>query len=81
MTLPCPDCAGSGRSYSVRGAHDPSPRFTGACEACDGSGDQACSSLRCAGVAEGRNEDGEPLCVVCLHNFVDDSQILMQGAA
>jgi|FreactcultureFD7_1027221.scaffolds.fasta_scaffold35118_2 hypothetical protein len=41
--LPCAKCGGEGREYRSRyGGNDPDVWDAGPCEACDGSGNQAC---------------------------------------
>lgn len=71
MTLPCVKCGGEGRIFKSKyGGNDPDVWDAGQCEACEGSGHQACDARSCKEKAVAFNDDGEALCEDCLAEWV-----------
>lgn len=70
MSLPCIKCQGEGRLFKSKyGGNDPDVWDAGKCEACEGSGNQACENHGCPDIAVGFNDDGEALCEDCLMSW------------
>lgn len=68
--LPCSKCSGEGSLYASRyGGNDPDVWRTGKCDACDGSGNEVCSSRGCDEPAVAFNDDGDALCEDCLSEW------------
>lgn len=66
----CSKCQGEGSLYGSRyGGNDPDVWRTGKCDACDGSGNEECSSRSCKEPAVAFNDDGEALCDDCLREW------------
>ena len=56
--------------YASRyGGNDPDVWRTGKCDACDGSGNEVCSSRGCDEPAVAFNDDGDALCADCLMDW------------
>lgn len=71
--IPCAKCQGEGSIYQSRyGGNDPDVWRVGACEACGGSGNQACEERGCSEPAVAFNDDGEALCEDCLAEWVTE---------
>jgi DnaJ-class molecular chaperone len=68
--IPCSKCSGEGSLYTSRhGGNDPDVWRTGECDACKGSGNQACEARGCSEPAVAFNDDGEALCEDCLSDW------------
>jgi DnaJ-class molecular chaperone len=75
MKLPCNKCAGEGAIYKSRhGGNDPDVWRDRTCEACKGSGSQACEARGCSEPAVAFNDDGEALCEDCMAEWVCEAQ-------
>lgn len=71
----CSKCGGEGSLYGSRyGGNDPDVWRTGKCDACDGSGDEECSSRGCKESAVAFNDDGEALCQDCLMEWMTSQE-------
>lgn len=71
--MPCSRCSGEGSLYASRyGGNDPDVWRTGKCDACDGSGNEVCSSRGCDEPAVAFNDDGDALCADCLMEWTMD---------
>ena len=67
MMLFCHKCQGEGRKIESRyGGNDPDTYDAGVCEACSGSGHEACHNRGCDEPAIGFDDDGNALCQDCL---------------